>query len=660
MKFLTIISFCLLTISSVWGKSVPGNPIKWGKIPAEDLKMKTYAADPEADAIVLGEYGNIEYFVDEANRIKYKFTVHRRIKILKESAIDRYSDIEIDYYVGSSGADDQVKGIKAQSFTPAGNRQTLSKKDIYTEAYNKNYSIKKFSIPNVQVGSVIEHKYVKETFYAGNIPTWYFQKEIPVRISRYNLKIMSEYQFVQSFNGRVVTIGEDTYMYQGVSKLTIVDGRSYTMENLQAVDGERYITTLRDYMASISFYLESVYNDGATEVRLGTWDNFAEQQRKDNLYGKQYLKRDNYKDLLAAAEPILKKKRSSEKATVKALYEFINRTMKWDENYHYAVWYKKESLNAVFADKKGNSGELNLMLLALLREAGIKAYPVMMSTRRHGKVLETYPLDDQFNHVLVHATVDGKPMFLDTNNEYRPIGYPRFSALNKRGWILKENSHAWIDIPAQSGSDVYLVTAKLDADGTLAGMMQGAYQGYAGVSERQQFRENKNGEHWKKRLVDKYPEVKIDSVKSENLNNVYKIFKDEIHWSIPEAAQVSGDLIYISPAWFSAFSENPFKQEKRTYPVDIGYPFKEQLVVNLELPEGYVVEDLPEPVNLALPNKGGKFQYFIKEKDGTLQLVSKLSIKQLVFEPSEYAGLKKIFDALVEKHSEQLVLKKVK
>ncbi|MFK8101926.1 MAG: DUF3857 domain-containing protein [Saprospiraceae bacterium] len=658
MKFLTIISFCFLTIASALGKSVPGNPMKWGKIPAEDLKMKTYAADTEADAVVLGEYGNIEYFVDEANRIKYKFTVHRRVKILKESAIDRYSDVEIDYYVGSSGIDDKVKGIKAQSFTTAGSRQTLSKKDIYSEEYNKNYSIKKFSIPNVQVGSVIEYKYVKETFYAGIIPTWYFQQEIPVRISRYNLKIMSEYQFVQSFNGRVVTTGENTYLYQGVSKLTIADGRSYTMENLQAVDGERYITTLRDYMASISFYLESVNNGGTTEVRLGTWENFAEQQRKDKLYGKQYLERDNYKDLLAAASPILKKKGSTEKETVRALYEFINRTMNWNESYYYAVRYRKESLDAVFADKKGSSGELNLMLLALLREAGIKADPVMISTRGHGKVSETYPLDDQFNHVLVHAMVDGKPMFLDTNNKYRPIGYPRFNALNRRGWILKENSQAWIDIPAQSGSDVYLVTAKLDADGTLAGMMQGVYQGYAGVSERRRFK--KNGEHWKNRLIDKYPEVKIDSVKFENFDNVYKPFKDEIHWRIPEAAQVSGDLIYISPAWFSDFSENPFKQEKRAYPVDIGYPLKEQLVVNLELPEGYVVEDLPEPVNLALPNKGGKFQYFIKEKNGTLQLVSKLSLKQLVFEPSEYEGLKKIFDVLVEKHSEQLVLKKVK
>ena len=85
---------------------------------------------------------------------------------------------------------------------------------------------------------------------------------------------------------------------------------------------------------------------------------------------------------------------------------------------------------------------------------------------------------------------------------------------------------------------------------------------------------------------------------------------------------------------------------------------KEQYVINLTIPTGYTVEELPEPTQVKLPEDAGVFRYLVSEKNGKVQITSKLYIKKNRFEPEEYQGLRQFFDLIVEKQGEQVVLKK--
>ena len=114
----------------------------------------------------------------------------------------------------------------------------------------------------------------------------------------------------------------------------------------------------------------------------------------------------------------------------------------------------------------------------------------------------------------------------------------------------------------------------------------------------------------------------------------------------------------MSPVVYSAFKENPFKLEARNYPVDFPYKIRELHNINIKIPDGYVVDEHPEAVNLKLPEKGGKFQFLVSQNGNTIQIVNKISISQLHYEPEEYPTIKNFYDIIVEKHSEQIVLKK--
>ncbi len=106
------------------------------------------------------------------------------------------------------------------------------------------------------------------------------------------------------------------------------------------------------------------------------------------------------------------------------------------------------------------------------------------------------------------------------------------------------------------------------------------------------------------------------------------------------------------------FKENPFKLAQRNYPVEIPYPISYQFVLQLDVPATYEVDELPENLNIELPERGGSFVYQVSRNENTLNINYKLRLDQLEFDPEEYAGLKMFFDQLIAKQEEQIVLKK--
>ncbi len=81
-------------------------------------------------------------------------------------------------------------------------------------------------------------------------------------------------------------------------------------------------------------------------------------------------------------------------------------------------------------------------------------------------------------------------------------------------------------------------------------------------------------------------------------------------------------------------------------------------MLQLELPEGFALEEAPEPIKAALPNNGGSFQYTLSQNGNKLNLVTEIKIAQLRFEPEAYAGLRHFFNLLLEKQQNPIVLKR--
>ncbi|MDZ7878536.1 MAG: DUF3857 domain-containing protein [Saprospiraceae bacterium] len=626
--------------------------IEFGKIPVEDIKMRNYSLDSSAEAVVLAAKGELS--VEEAdNGFRLNYHYFRRVKLLKKSAFDSEGNIEITYYSKDSYED--LQKVKAAVIQPNGIRQELTKKDFFEEKTTKNYTTKKIAFPNLTEGCIIEYDYEMYSKNISTLKSWQFQENIPVRHSELWIANPQYYDYVYLMKGRLK-------LKESQIKGSQSGGVQYTtqkmyLDSVTALKPEGYITTMSDYMSRISFQLKRInYPTGRIDNILTDWKTTADELTSNSYLGSQFLKKSNYGDVWRAVKPLLEKAKTDDEK-IKITYEYLCNNVNWDEdNYSES---SDESLNAAFKKKKANSGELNMMLIACLTEAGVKAFPMLVSTRGHGKPITTYPIMSQFNHLACYIDRGEKSQIIDVGTINRPIGLPRVTTLNQEGWILDKKNPRWVPIVAPLSNETSLATFRLDEEGTLKGSIASNYRGYAAVIARDEEQDKeKNHEKVKKDLTKDFPDIQIDSITMSNLENTAEPFKRVVHCVIPNAATTAGDLIYIKPSLKTDFDENPFKQPKREYPVEFPYPFRDQFVLNLTIPQGYKVEEMPKSVKYSLLDNAGSFQYISSVTGDRIQFMIKIQLDQLTFQPEDYEGVKQFFNQIAAKSAEQVVLKK--
>jgi Domain of Unknown Function with PDB structure (DUF3857) len=624
--------------------------IEFGKVPQEDMAMTIYPLDSSAEAVVLAAKGRLSVERNYEGGMELNYIFFRRVKLLKKSAFNDEGNIKITYY--SKDRFDDLRKVKAAVIQPDGTRQELTKKDFFEEKSTADYTTKKFAFPNLQEGSIIEYEYEMISQNLRTLKGWHFQENIPVRHSELWLSIPQYFEYVYLFRGRQNLKKSEIKDDMMDSKVHLAIQKLYA-DSVPALKPESYITTMGDYLSQLNFQLSRInYPDGRIESQMTNWKDVAEKLYKNESMGEQIRKKGNYGSVWRAVEPLLASAKTDDEK-IKIIYEFLCKNVTWDDD-NYSE-YSKESLNDAFKKKKANSGELNMMLLACLGEAGVKASPMLISTRGNGKPITVYPIISQFNHLACYIERDGKPLIIDVGNIHRPVGMPRVSSLNEQGWILDKENPRWVRIPTPLSNEVSLASFKLDEDGTLKGSITSNFRGYAAVTERGNDEKHENA---KKDLAKAFPDIKIDSISTANLENTAEAFKRTVYCAIPNAATTAGDLIYIKPSLKTDFDENPFKQPKREYPVEFSHPFKDQFVLNLTIPDGYAVEEMPKPIKANLPENGGSFQYISSVTGNIIQLVIKIQLDQLRFEPEEYTTVKEFFNHIATKSAEQIVLKK--
>lgn len=658
-----VILFTLLLLLALpkytFSQYAPAAPMVFGKIPPEQLQMKTFDPDTTAAAVVLCNYGQA-IIENPPGSIRLRWEHQKRIKILKKAGFS-YADIQIPFY--SHNKTEEFFFDKAAIYLPNGEVVKLTKKDVFVEKLSEKTSVAKMVFPKLEEGCIIEYSYFINSTSIHELREWYFQEDIPVLWSEIRVDFPEFLNYIFLFQGNKgmeKTAEKDgVAYYESDHGSFILSPRRYAMQNAPALKEEGYITTMDDYLARIRFQLDEVrHTDGRVEKVLTDWKNLQRELENASVFGEQFLKKGNYKKMVEEVMPMVANLPTQlEKA--KFLYHYLNTSIEWNGNFSAFTNLKK--LDEIYAYKKANSCELNMMMYVLLREAGIPAYPILTSTRSHGLVYEQYPILDQFNHMMLLTDIDGNRMFLDVSDPLRPMGYPKVNALNGRGLLFKFNEEepTWIDItPPKDGVDILVYQMQLDEEGTMTGTIIGAHKGYNAIPERDDFMNDSTGLHWKKRLVKRFPDAEIKSARYGNLMELDKTFTDTIQVSIPNAAQVAGDLMYLPPILWSSFSENIFKMKERYYPVNIPYPFQEQFVMKLKLPAGYTVESLPSTLNKALPANGGSFFFATNINENQVQISGRFNITKLEFSPAEYPALKELFDQVISKYSEQIVLKK--
>ncbi|MFM9837111.1 MAG: DUF3857 domain-containing protein [Cyclobacteriaceae bacterium] len=642
MRFL-IVALLLISLSSSAQKA----PIKFGDIPMADMKMTVYDKDSSANAVVLTDYG-IAYITVTSGGAVLNFERHTRIKILKKEGLDLANSSILLYHSGS--AEEKMTGLKASSYNLEGGKiveTKLSKEGIFKEKYNRNYNQQKFTLPNVKEGSVIEYTYKKTSEFFTNFPNWQFQRSIPVRWSEYWAMIPSIFIYEKYMQGYVPV---SSYENKNQSYYdTEVKAHHWITENVPAFKDEPFMTCEDDYISKLNFALSHINYSTHSEEIMGSWQKLNDNLLENDDFGKVIAKsgflKDQVEQLTTGITEPLKK--------IEVISSHIKQTIEWDgEEDFYAGNFKK-----IIEKKSGTSGDINLMLASMLDKAGLQVDMVMLSTRDHGFVRQAYPMTKQFNYVICSVNLDGKTILLDATEKYLPFDILPSRCMNGQGLVISKKNHGWVTISTKAkAKTIVSADLALAADGELKGKIQYTRDGYDAEAMRESY--NKKGEatYVKDFLASKQWQVEKSAF--QDVKDLSKSVKESHEVSISEHSSAAGDVIYINPFVTSQEQENPFKSEKREYPVDFGSLTDKTYMCKITLPENFVIDELPKSKVIALPANAGKYMYNAVQTGNIVSITSAFQINKSLFIQDEYPLIKEFYNQVVAKQAEQIVVKK--
>lgn len=671
---LTIFSALLLLAS--WHSFAANEAFKFGKIPDDVVTTKTYAPDPEANAAVLSHVGNvkIDYHVSDGFLVNY--SVHKVTKILNKDGLS-HGDLEIPYYV-IAGRKDDVFGIKGFVYNEVNGKivkEKIEKEHIFDEEVNKNYRIKKISPPNVKEGSVIEISYEITSDLFSYIREWEFQADIPTQWSELTFEYPEYYSFTQATQGyqkfeiyeekggtgnaawtnqERVTNGYTVSSQVSSNSVTYNTTKyHYAVKNAPALEPEPFIDNPSSYCTKVEFQLQSLqFPNSGRQILTGSWEKLAEELLEAEDFGKMLQKGAFAK---TTVESLIADAASDEEKAVR-IYNHITKKMTWDDR---VGLYPTKALDKSYKEGKGSAADINMLLTLFLNQAGLSAFPVMTSTRGSGFLNPANPVRYRINYLLTLLVVGEKQILLDATNPSLHFGYLPLHAINFRGFAMIPGQSQWINVGNSAvNSEVMMVNMKI-VDEELHASVSRNFQGYGAARIKGKIAVD-GKEKYTESFSNELKDWDLKSIEWENLDTKDKAVVEKYELVGTSGFEVSGDRIYFNPFEEVYLSENPFKLDGRIFPIDFMYNQKRQMVVNIEVPAGYVVEEMPKGLINQFNEKGLVYSYRISSPSpDKIQIMISYQVNQTLFEASQYAQIKEFFDAIAQKQKENIVLKKV-
>jgi Domain of Unknown Function with PDB structure (DUF3857)/Domain of Unknown Function with PDB structure (DUF3858) len=626
----------------------------YGTINPVDLAMNFCPYDSSANAMVLQEVGTRSITIDENSKPVNYLVLHKRVKIFNKDAFEE-GNITIFYH-----KDDDLRHIRGIVYGQDGSKTELKPEHIFTEKVNDRWYTKKIFIPNIQVGCIFDLWYEKESFDVVAPDDWLFQSEIPVRLSNYKLEYPEVYNYIAIRFFGVTPAYEKAHITNhdargfGSSKLV---RHEVTFQNMPAVKKEPFVTNIEDHMSKVGHQLKSYEaSNGLVIPVFSDWDLLAKELNEDLRFGKQINHARNYKDILKAYDTAHPTPFATPQATAQSILVFLAKEIKWNE--YFSLMPSESNLNEVFEKKSGNSADLNLAMIAILREKGLKANPVLISTRKHGAYIPGYPIVSQFNSVIVGLEDNGKILFYDATSPYNYANVINTEHSNYFGWVATKGNPNWIPVTPAIFSETIFFEGELKPDLSLEGNIGLRLGGTAGVTIREMFAKQPNANFLAKRYKGVFEEAEISKVETE-MTDLGKAANVKYHVVFQNSVQKVGEMIYVPLMVEKFYNENPFKSPTRDYPVQLPYSIKEEYIINLTIPDGYTIEDIPEATKLVI--EGGP-QFIItstRQSERQVQVRMTLQVMEQIYPTETYDGLRNFMNGVIEKQDLQIVLKKV-
>lgn len=648
--------------------------LELGKVSIAELQEKVHPKDTSAVAAILFKKGKVSFEYDQNAGFLAITEVKTRIKIYKKEGYE-WANKAVSYYVDSN-TNEKVSFSDANTYNLVDGKivKTKLKSDgEFVEKINKYWSRKKITMPNVKEGSVLEFQYVVRSPRYGSLSDWYFQASIPVNYSEYNTYIPEYFTYntnqkgffspkitVEKRPNSIVLLSKEREQTSRVAHTTFTSDKidfiethtTYLSENLPAMKEEAYVNNMDNYTSSISHELSMTKFPNSIGKSYSTdWESVAKTIYEYDDFGPELNKTGYFEDdinKLIAGLNIQNEK-------IETIFNFVKTGVKWNENGGYSC---DDGVRTAYKNKTGNVAEINLMLTAMLRYAGLTANPVLVSTRSNGIAL--FPSRNAFNYVIAAVETPEGLILLDATEKY---SVPNVLPLRDLNWfgrlIRKDGTSTEVDLmPKIISREAVNMSINLNSDGSADGKLRMQLTNHAAL----EFRKGNlatSKDNYLEKLETNYNNIEINDYIRENDLDLPKPIVENYSFKDNKSIEIINDKIYISPLLFLSAKENPFKLETREYPIDFGYPKQDKFNINIQIPDGFVVESLPKAISIATGENVGAFKYIIASSINTIQIAITKDINSAIVPADFYEVLKDFYQQMIDKQNEKIVLKKI-
>jgi Domain of Unknown Function with PDB structure (DUF3857) len=613
----------------------------WLPISPEELKMTAEPKAPGASAINM--YRQVDRDDQSGKEINYV-----RIKVLTEEG-RKYGDVSIPLYK----AGEQINNIRARTIKPDGTIVNFDGKVYLAPLVKSKYlkiMAKTFTMPDVQVGSIIEYRYIssweRNTIYDSR---WILSDELFTKHAKFTLKVSNDFPVAWNWN-QLPSGTNPPKNDKNIVTLESNDIPAFHTEDFMPPENELksrvdFIYSENDEKNPDKFWKKQgkKYND-AVEAFIGKHKAMEEavativspndppETKLQKIYARVLQIHNTSRDIEKSEQ---EQKRDKQK-------EVSNVEEMWKRGY-------------------GNGRQVDYLFVALAQAAGLEAYEVYISPRSeyffNPKLMNARPLDAD----VVLVKLNGKDIFSDPGSAFAPLGLVPWEETGVQGLRLDKDGGTWIttEMPASSVSRIERkANLKATDDGTLEGKLVVTYTGLEAVWRRSEEHQEDEASR-KKFLEDQVRQyiptgIEVELTNTPDWTHPSEALVAEFDLKVPGWVSAAGKRALIQVGLFSSSEKHLFETSDRIHPIYFSFPFRKVDDITIELPMDWKVSSIPA----AQKNEGHVISYTmsVQNDKGTLHLERVLDQNIIMMETKYYPPLRAFFQTVRSGDELQIVL----
>ncbi len=653
-------------------------PISFGNITPNDFTLNSPVIDSNTSAVIIADMGNTRFEGNKKGWFDYIYKRQTRIKIIDKKGFD-LATVILSLYQNKDGKEktENISGVTYNLENGKITETKLNSKDIFEEKTNKNFLNRKFTLPGVKEGSIIEYTYTIRSEFLFLLPSWEFQNSAyPVLWSDFIITIPSMLNYMVNFQGsqklyidnenegkenytikRPATNEDGLISMNEVGQLISIKSPTiihrWVMKDVPGFNVESYISSPENFIDKLSFQLYRTYDGENYHDVANTWSKLSEGLMKDEDFGAP-LKEDN-QWLLNILNEICTPG-DNELQAAKKIYYYMQSNYTCTQHYNK---YINTTLKDLVKKKNGGVGEINLLLAALLIQRKIVALPVLLSTREFGRNSPTYPYIEKFNYVICKASIKGADYYLDATKPFLGFGKLPQECYNGHARLITEDPQAVYFMP-DSINEARIVGVNIFTNdkNEIAGTYDKTMGIYESLDTKTRIAKTSITEY-SSAIKEAYTEeIQVSNIKVDSFQSPEGLVL--VKFNLLLKSFDNANLVYFSPLMGEGLKKNPFVAEDRNYPVEMPCKTDYQYFLNMEIPKGFTVDELPKQLRLKLNENDGIFEYLATVNGNMIQLKCRLAVWKTVFANRDYKTLREFYSLAIRKEGEQIVFKKMK